>query len=416
MEKISNYLVKGAFTGFIIWLLLPAIQTTLGALGGILFTILFALGVILDAQFIKKNGIKFALAVIFVAIMPVLFYKFMGKGGTNFIGYYVQQGLFFVPFLYAYYSYCKKNTFFTTQIKLVFLIALTITLLTSIYWLVEGMLRDGPIYAYARSLGYAGEGREAYLKELMLRNIGGYGMVYMNVMLLPITFYSLQVNKGKIKLAAIILFVLQIVYIFLAQYTYAMVYTLLMLVMWFFAKIIYKCSRKKLSYGYCQIISLVILISLVFVKDILLSFAIYVSDMLTMSNISFSLNSLNEALKGTLITENTRLIAYQTSIQGITQSPWLGSLINSNFQLGLHSDVLDAISAFGIIGSLVLYVLFKLLFLNNKKTLPKSSIVYYRTHLVVFIVIATFGTILYSNEIAIALVFAPVLLQGTRKA
>lgn len=121
------------------------------------------------------------------ACAPLILYFFLNRGGTGLTGFYVQNAMLWFPLIYLSYSRGKNDSRLWQYWKWALLGAMALTTLTTIGWLIEGMLRDGRIYAYSRSLGYAEPGREAYLKELMLRNIGGYDFIYATVVSLPFT-------------------------------------------------------------------------------------------------------------------------------------------------------------------------------------------------------------------------------------
>ena len=102
------------------------------------------------------------------------------------------------------------------------------------------------MYAYARSLGSAEPGYEAYLKELMLRNIGGYDFVYAMVAALPLTIIAIRQRRGKGRIAAVGLLALQTLVIVLSQYAYAMIYAAVILIRSDIIKLLEENIGKKL--------------------------------------------------------------------------------------------------------------------------------------------------------------------------
>ena len=121
-----------------------------------------------------------------------------GQGGENGAGFYVQQAMFWFPVVFAGYARERDDSRLWRWVRPLLLSVVTVTTLTTIGWLIQGMLRGGRVYAYSRSLGYGagGEAQEAYLKELMLRNIGGYDFVYATVAALPLTCLGIQRSGG----------------------------------------------------------------------------------------------------------------------------------------------------------------------------------------------------------------------------
>ena len=413
-KHISRAMTKGAFMAYILWLLLPTIQTTLGAVGGVILTTIFGIGVLLDLDFLKKHWKWFLFSVGLVAIIPLLLNRFVGRGGTNLLGYYVQQGMFFLPFLYLGYAYLKKDRYYSSYISEIFIFAIVITTLTTIGWLVQGMTRGDRVYAYSRSLGYAGEGREAYLKELMQRNIGGYGFIYGTVLLLPISFLAVIKKRGFKRTCALIFLVMQLVMIVLSQYTYAIVYACAITEIMIVAILIRSLSKQRIKMGYALIIGVIPLILIGLFCAPILNMLVKLSNAAGFSNVSHSLEQLLFLLSGTVVSEGSRLNYYLVAIQGIKASPLLGSLLNAPPKLSMHSDILDLLSGVGLIGGVMLQMgIYGL----SKPAVSLQSVrearCYYIMQIFVVFVIASLGTIVYSNEIGLILAISPLLLKFT---
>ena len=194
-NELSIQLIRASMWLYVIWLLLPAVQTTGGAAAGAACVALFGAGVLLDTNHLQKHWPGLLARAACAAVMPLLWWFFAGRGAA-FAGFYVQHAMFWFPLVFAGYAREKGDARLWKWLRWVLLAAVTVTVLTTIGWLIQGMLRGGRVYAYSRSLGYAGEGREAYLKELMLRNIGGYDFVYAMAAALPLTCIGIQRHHG----------------------------------------------------------------------------------------------------------------------------------------------------------------------------------------------------------------------------
>ena len=195
-QTLSARMCGASMALYLIWLLLPAVQTTGRAMTGAACVALFAVGAVLDWTYFKANFIDLFLRAACAVLLPLGLRVFMNRGGTNFAGFYVQQVMFWFPLIFAGYARRRGDRRLWKSLKWILLLTVAVTVCTTIGWHIQGMLRGGRIYAYSRSLGYAGEGREAYLKELMLRNIGGYDFVYAMVAALPLTCILIQQHKG----------------------------------------------------------------------------------------------------------------------------------------------------------------------------------------------------------------------------
>ena len=130
--------------------------------------------------------------------MPVILRVFLERGGENGPGFYVQQAMFWFPVVFCGYARERGDNRLWRWVRPLMVAVVAVTTLTTIGWLIQGMLRGGRVYAYSRSLGYGagGEAQAAYLKELMLRKIGGYDFVYAMVAALPLTCLGIQQHKG----------------------------------------------------------------------------------------------------------------------------------------------------------------------------------------------------------------------------
>ena len=92
-KKISAELIRFSILLYVVWLLLPAVQTTGRALSGAACVGLFGLGVVLDTETLKKQWPALLGRAVCAAAMPLFLRRFMDRGGANFAGFYVQQAM-----------------------------------------------------------------------------------------------------------------------------------------------------------------------------------------------------------------------------------------------------------------------------------------------------------------------------------
>lgn len=399
---------------YLVWLLLPAVQTTGRAMTGAACVALFALGVILDWPYFKRHFMDLLLRAGCAAILPLLLRLMMNRGGSNFAGYYVAQVMFWFPLIYAGYARTKADARLWKPLKWVLLAAGTITVCTTIGWLIEGMTRGGRIYAYSRSLGYAGEGREAYLKELMLRNIGGYDFVYAMVAALPLTCIAVHQTSGWKRSAFIALCAMQTVMILLSQYTYAMLYAAAILAVEILALILRKLSKGKLSLGASLLWSLTPFVLAFLLRKPLVGLAANVCRNIGMSNVAFSMEQLLLALNGQATSADSRLSYYLIAAQGFLKSPVAGSLFTPDKMLSLHSDVLDLLSGMGLTGACAVGGMIFLMGRGSLKNLrhhPQKAQIC--VCLCAVLVTALLGTVVYSRDImAVYAIGTMLILEG----
>ena len=347
----STGLINASMLLYLIWLLLPAVQTTGGALGGAACVGLFGLGVLLDWQRTRERWLSIVLRAVCAAAMPLVLRLFLRRGGNNFLGFYVQQAMFWFPLVFAGYVRERADRRLWRWVKWVLLAAVCVTVATTIGWLIEGMLRGGRVYAYSRSLGYAGEGREAYLKELMLRNIGGYDFVYAMVAALPFACIGIVHHTGWRRGAYAALLTAQTVMIVLSQYTYAMLFAAAILAVQMFALIVRKLSRGRIGMGRSLLLGAVPLVLAALLMQPLAALAAKVCMSLGLTNFAFSFEQLLLALKGGATSADSRLGYYLTAVQGFLRSPLMGSMLGGEKLLSQHSEVLDLLSGMGLMGT-----------------------------------------------------------------
>ncbi|MDD3334474.1 MAG: hypothetical protein PHI98_03045 [Eubacteriales bacterium] len=410
----SVILCNASILLYLFWLLLPAVQTTGRAAFGCLTVLLFAVGVALDWEYVKKSWLTISLRALCAALTPVALYVFLERGGTGFAGFYVQNVMFWFPLVYCAYARERNDPRLWRYVKPLLLTVITVTTLTTIGWLIQGMLRGGRVYAYSRSLGSAEPGREAYLKELMLRNIGGYDFVYATVIALPLTCIGIQACRGWKRVGFIALCCAQAVMVVLSQYTYAMVFTAILLAV----EIIAWLSRLlwKVKPGISLLIGVAPLLLVWFLREPLVGWAAALCEQIGFTNFSFSLKQLLVAMEGGVTDEASRLGYYLIPLKGIAQAPLFGTLFGGEKLLSQHSDVLDLLSGMGIIGTALMGGSVWLMGRGCLQGVMKSP---YRAQLLMMaaalFATATLGTAVYSRDIMAVAAMGVLLVLGASK-
>ena len=354
-SALSAGLVNASILLYAIWLLIPAVQTTGGAAAGVFCVLLFGLGVLLDHAYLKKAWLDFLLRVLCAALLPLVFWFFLRRGGGHFWGYYCQQGMFWFPLLYCAYARERGDVRLWRFLPIVLLGCMVLTTLTTIGWLVEGMQRGGRIYAYSRSLGSGEPGREAYLKELMLRNIGGYDFIYASVISLPIVCHLALTRQGWARVGFWALCLAQLVMIILSQYTYAAIFAAAILAVELLSALLRGGLRKffgrRISVLHSFLWCLLLFAALFLWRVPLVTWAAALCEGAGFSNFANSLTQLLYTLTGQASDAASRLDYYRLPMVGFAQSPLIGSLGGGEKLLSQHSDILDLLSGVGAIGA-----------------------------------------------------------------
>ncbi|MEG1968154.1 MAG: hypothetical protein RR142_10820 [Clostridia bacterium] len=399
-SALSAALCNASMLLYPFWLLLPAVQTTGRALTGMLAVGLFGLGVLLDTAYLKRQWAWFLLRVACAATLPLLLWFFMGRGGQNLAGFYVQQSMFWFPLIFCAYAKERGDERLWRFVKLVLLATVALTTLTTIGWLVQGMLRGGRVYAYSRSLGFAEPGNEAYLKELMLRNIGGYDFIYASVVSLPFTCMGIMHHKGLARAGFFALLAAQLVMIVLSQYTYAMVFAACITAVELFAWLIRVLSRGRTGMGASLLWGLTPLLLVLVLRVPLITLAAGLCERVGFTSFAFSLNQLLVAMAGGVTDEASRLGYYLLPLRGIAASPLVGSMFGGEALLSRHSDLLDLLSGMGLLGASAVGAM---LWLMGRGSLYGVKQCPYKAQLAVaalaLTAIAALGTVVYSRDI-----------------
>lgn len=413
-SRLSAGLCNASILLYTLWLLLPAVQTTGGAAAGVFTVGLFGVGVLLDTAYLKAQWLDFVLRAACAALLPLILWFLLHRGGSSFWGYYAQQGMFWFPLLYCAYAARRGDPRLWRYVKPVLLFTMAITTLTTLGWLIEGMTRDGRVYAYSRSLGSGEPGREAYLKELMLRNIGGYDFIYASMLSLPVTCYAIFKSKGWKRAGFIAFCVAQLCMIALSQYTYALVFSVVLMGMELVAGFLRWFARRlhrPLGVLPSLLWTIPLFAGIYLLRVPLTSWAAAFCEGLGLSNFAYSLSQLQNVLVGNAADSASRLEYYRLPWQGIQASPLIGALPGATAPLSQHSDLLDLLSALGILGAAAFLAMVWFMGRGVLKGLKDSQA---KPHLLLqyaaLLVFSVLGTIIYSRDISLVLCLGALLI------
>ncbi|MDD3411505.1 MAG: hypothetical protein PHY12_11930, partial [Eubacteriales bacterium] len=409
-------LVNASMLLYTLWLLLPAFQTTGRAATGALAVGLFGLGVLWGGDSPRKLLTDCLPRLLLMAVLPLLLWRFLHRGGDNFWGYYVQQAMFWFPLLWCAYVRAKGDRRMTRFVGAALLAALTVTTLTTIGWLIEGLLRGGRVYAYSRSLGSGEPNREAYLKELMLRNIGGYDFIYASVVAFPIVCWAAQRARGWKRTGFIALCAAQVVMIVLSQYTTAILLTGVLAALELIAALL-RALRKGLSTGASLLWAAVPLLVLALLREPLIQWAADLCARIGFENAGTSLGQLLALMNGQDVESASRLETYLLPLQGFRQSPLVGAMFTGSPLLSQHSDLLDLFSGVGLLGTAAVlgavWVMGRGGLRGLRRCPGKAQLTLAALAL---LAVAALGTVVYSRDIALVFCLGGWLMTDEQAA
>ena len=226
-------------------------------------------------------------------------------------------------------------------LRIVFLLVLTITIITSIIGLFE--------YPEASRLlsGTAGDGLREDNDFYSSINIIGFGFVSAIPVLMSVILDRIHSVKKIKKITYYVIFFSLLFLLFLAQYAIAFICCLAMITI----HIICYLFKKKTLMALIVVPLIIVVVVLLYV--FFLPKLVEKLYELNLSILAFKLDSFITSLSGqaSRYTE-ARSAAYGKSIDIILSHPFLGALIN-NQELGGHSSVFDLLASSGLFGFLI---------------------------------------------------------------
>ena len=248
----------------------------------------------------------------------------------------------------------------------------------------------------------------------MLRNIGGYDFVYATVAALPLTCLGIQRHGGWRRAAFCALLAAQAVMVALSQYTYAMLFAAAILAVEGIGLAVRAASRGRVGLGASLLWGALPLAAAFLLRVPLTALAAEVCERLGLTNFAFSFRQLLLALEGGATSADSRLAYYLTALEGFFRSPLTGSLLGGEKLISQHSDLLDALSGTGILGTALmggmLWLMGRGAFRGLKKSPAKAQLVLSG---IAVGATALLGTVVYSRDIAaVAMMGALLVLEG----
>lgn len=409
--RLSANLVNASMLMYIAWLMLPAVQTTLRAVTGVLAVGLLGAGVLAQPA-PRAPGWRWLLPRLGAAcLLPLGLFFFLQRGGGNLPAYAAQQGMFWFPPLWCAYAGARGERSLYRFVMPLFMAVFVITTLTTAGWLVQGLLRGGKVYAYARSLGSGEPGNGAYLRELMGRNIGGYDFIYASLLALPVTFALALREQGWKRIGYAAFYGLQLGMIGLSQYTYAILFAGGVTAVQLFALLL-RAVFRKLPVGASLWLTLPLLATVWLLRVPLLGWAAGVAAGFGFQNAAYSLRQLLAMLTGGAVDAGSRLATYTLPLQGFAASPWVGSMAGGVKRLGMHSDLLDLLSGMGVLGTAAFALGAWLIGRGGGAGLRNhSAAAPLVMQWVLFGLCMLLGTVFYSRELPLLLCISGLILQ-----
>lgn len=299
----------------------------------------------------KNNWNRLLTSILMAFIFSLFEYLTMHRQMTFFIQ--MRNNLIaFTPIIITVFiidSEDKKFSKFYFQAMMVFMLITCVTTIIGLFRFPEA----------SRELASS---RGAEFRELYsLLNIGGFDFIYSIIPFLPLAFWMIKNTKGGIRVFNIFVFFVMLVCVYKSSYTIALVMSLLALVL-----ILLDVKPK---YKPFFIVLGVVLIA--FMGTGLLSdFFLWLSNVVESEYVSDRLLQIVLVLNGTEISQIStsttadRLELYQRAFNSFLNSPiWGQNIIDFNKNnISGHSIVLDTLGGSGLIGAIIVFLIFRKLF------------------------------------------------------
>lgn len=273
-------------------------------------------------------------------------------------------------------------------------------------WVVRTLVAYAQNPFISRLLAKKFIGIEYYLHQ----GIGGYGLVYSAVFILPSIIHLIRSNKLKIsqQLILSVFLSLCIIFIFFSQYTIALTTSILSIMFSFF-------NSKKMLLKVIFILPIILIVLFIgyYNRNVIMDSLI---DLTKNTLYSAKLRDIRAKLNnsGSYESVEVRMGNYTDSIRLFAKYPFFGA-IGSNEFVGGHSDVLDNFAEYGIfIGILFVFLIvyLPLKIFAYSKTLSISQ-------LIVVSMVSLFDTIPFEAGIFFFFVLANILIltrNGTKNS
>lgn len=324
-------------------LLLPMIQYYSSVYVNIFFVLVILFTVFSNLHTVKKLLPPF----IFIITLTFIDQLLTVESIKDLVLAFYKTTLIFIPIVLGIYLIYNNNYKLIRLLILTSLILLSITSITSVIG-----LNIFPLASRELATGMINNPNSIIYSKM---NIGGFNLVYMIPVILPI-IVAMFFSK-KIKLISLLLFTLPLMYfVYQAQYTTAIISLVTVIISLF---VFYKYSHLKL-----------ILVSFVIVPVVLLFgsqfFVVFqeVADTQTYE-VSERLNALIEFVQGgktESITITGREEKFSKSLNSFVSSPIIGARVYNANAVGGHSFILDILGAYGLIGIFALYIFYRQIF------------------------------------------------------
>ena len=188
-----------------------------------------------------------------------------------------------------------------------------------------------------------------------MKNIGGYGFVYIMVLLYPVLILSYKTKRIRL-LPTIIMTTVILATVIYSEYTTALLLFVATTALFF--------TRRSLSGRGIVIVTILVILFLLFFTEAIADFLRWLGDISGSDAIASRLDALAGGAEGLEASEDNRIELYRMSLEQFFAHPLFGTVFASYRTNGGHSFILDNMAQYGIIGGIVMYSMYKRVFIR----------------------------------------------------
>ncbi len=256
--------------------------------------------------------------------------------------------LFILPVTMGYYlmNQGKKHSI---KLSKALLFWIFVTIVTTIIGLIRYPLA-------ARILATFDSSQDAELILYNWNNIGGYDFVYTLVLLYPLLILAFKQKRISGIVTAILSVSIGVV-IVLSEYTIALLLFLMTSVLFLF--------RRKLSLGNMTAFIAIGLLMIIFFSDLFSGLLLWLADLFEdRAFFHERLTALAGGITGLESSESNRLELYRESVSNFLKNPIFGTMFSGRPSGGGHSQILDALSNYGLVGAALIVLMYRQMYVH----------------------------------------------------
>lgn len=206
------------------------------------------------------------------------------------------------------------------------------------------------------------ESEDSQLRLFNSINIGGYDFVYTAILLYPAAVFAYKQKKLHL-VFAVIAAALMLFLTLNSGYTTAFLLWLASTAMFFFPR--------KLSKRWVLILLIVTIVVVVFFLPLLSPGIKTLAKRIDNQEISYRLTALADGSEGIRSSEDNRVALYEKSWKAFLKNPLFGNALGTGGAGGSHSFLLDFAAQYGLVGIVLLVVMYRLIFVRFFKPFEK---------------------------------------------